>query len=274
MSIGKKPVPATVSATSGPASPAPAVTRAAAVLDELARAEGPLGLSDIARRLGIAKSSAANLCVALEESALIRRVDTRYTLGHKLVELASSYLRNVDLLSEFHSLARQLTTGASETMLLGLLDNTDVLYLARHDGKQPIRLASDVGLRLPAVCTALGKAMLSTLTNDEIIARVSKLPVFPILTPKGAQNLDELMEDIDRTRQRGFAVDDEENTVGVCCLAFALPGGGTPPHAVSVTLLKARLNERLRERLVEDLRTLAQGLPKRLDLMPNGFDAP
>lgn len=250
-----------------PSSPAPAVTRAVALLDELARAEEPLGLSDIARRLGIAKSSAANLCVALEESALIRRVETRFTLGHKVVELAGSYLRKVDLLSEFHGLARSLPTVSSETMLLGLLDGADVLYLARHDGTQPIRLASDVGRRMPAVCTALGKAMLATLSTDEIVKRVGNLAPFPVLAPNGAQNLGELLDDIERTRQRGYAFDDEENTVGVCCLAFALPGGGSPPHAVSATLLKARLNERHREHLVEDLRTLAQGLPKRLDLM-------
>ncbi len=249
-------------------SPAPAVTRAAALLDELASSDEPLGLSDLARRLGLAKSSLSNLCVALEEAALIRRVDTRYTLGHKLVELASSYLRKVDLLSEFHAQARELATAAHETMLLGLLDGAEVLYLARHDGTQPIRLASDVGRRMPAVCTALGKAMLSTLSTDEVIARVGSLDPFPVLTSRGAQNLDELLEDLERTRQRGFSIDDEENTEGVVCYSVPLPGQSRPPHAVSVTLLKARANERLRERLLDDLRSIAKGLPQRLDLMP------
>ena len=248
-------------------SPAPAVTRAAAVLDAIAAADQPLGLSDLARRLGLAKSSLSNLCVALEEAGLLRRVDQRYTLGHKLVELASAYLRKVDLLSEFHSTARDLPNAVHETMLLGLLDGTDVVYLARHDGTQPIRLASDVGRRMPAVCTALGKAMLATLSDDEVIARVSKLATFPVLTARGAQNLDDLLEDLARTRQRGYAIDDEENTEGVCCFSFALPGSGNPPHAVSVTLLKARANERLRERLLADLGRLATSLPGRLDLI-------
>ncbi len=255
-------------------SPAPAVTRAAALLDELAKSDEPLGLSDIARRLGIAKSSAANLCIALEESALIRRVDMNYALGHKLVELASSYLRKVDLLSEFHAQTRQLRHAASETMLLGLLDHTDVLYLARHDGTQPIRLASDIGRRMPAVCTGLGKAMLSTLTNAEVSARIKSLPKFPVLSSKGVQNLRELLKDLDSTRERGYAVDDEENTAGVCCFAVPIANGVSTgdgmPHAVSVTLLKARLDERankaLRERLIADLFALAASLPQRLDL--------
>jgi IclR family transcriptional regulator, blcABC operon repressor len=250
------------------ASPAPAVTRAAALLDELAAAEEPLGLSDIARRLGIAKSSAANLCTALEDAGLIRRVDSRFSLGHKLVELAGSYLRKVDLLTEFHSGARSLPNAAQETMLLGLLDATDVLYLARHDGTQPIRLASDVGRRMPAVCTGLGKAMLSTLSESDVRERVGALAEFPVLTERGAQNIDELLDDLARTRARGYAFDDEENTAGVCCIAVALPGGMNPPHAVSATLLKARLTDRLREQLVADLRDLARKLPKRLDLGP------
>ena len=246
---------------SDPSSRAPAVTRAVAVLDVLASSDGPLGLSDLARRLGLAKSSLSNLCTALEDASLIRRVDTRYTLGHKLVELASAYLRKVDMLGEFHALARDLPTAMQETMLLGVLDGTDVLYLARHDGTQPIRLASDVGRRMPAVCTALGKAMLATMSNEEVIARIERLETFPILTSKGAQNLTELIEDLERTRQRGYSIDDEENTEGVCCFSVALPGASRPPHAVSVTLLKARTNERLRERLIDDLQSLAGRLP-------------
>lgn len=252
-------------ATALPSSPAPAVTRAAALLNELAAADEPLGLSDLARRIGVAKSSLSNICTALEDAAIIRRVDARYTLGHKVVELASAYLRKVDLVSEFHAIARTLPTAASETMLLGLLDGTDVLYLARHDGTQPIRLASDVGRRMPAVCTALGKAMLSSLSDEEVSRRLAALERFPVLTPKGAQNATQLFEDLQRTRQRGYAVDDEENTEGVCCLSVALPGGAWPPHAVSVTLLKARTTERLRERLCADLHVLANGLPHRLD---------
>ena len=248
-------------------SPAPAVTRSAAVLDAIAAADQPLGLSDLARRLGLAKSSLSNLCIALEQAGLLRRVDQRYALGHKLVELARAYLRKVDLLSEFLSTARDLPNAAHETMMLGLLDGTDVVYLARHDGTQPIRLASDVGRRMSAVCTALGKAMLATLSDDEVIARVSKLAVFPVLTARGAQNVEDLLEDLARTRLRGYAIDDEENTEGVCCFSFALPGSANPPHAVSVTLLKARANERLRERLLADLGRMAVSLPGHLDLI-------
>lgn len=248
---------------------APAVTRSAALLDELAApGVSALGLSDLARRLGLPKSSIANLCTALEDAGLVRRVDGRYSLGHKLVELASSYLSKVDLLREFHEKARTLTTASQETMLFAILDDLDVLYLARHDGTQPIRLASDVGRRMPATCTALGKAMLASLPSEMIDARIGALGELPRLTSKSNRNGPELLDDVRQVRKRGYAIDDEENTEGIMCFSVALPWAGVQhaPRAVSVTLLKARVTKRLREQLLVDLYELVAFMPKRLDL--------
>ncbi len=250
-------------------SPAPAVTRSAALLDQLAApGAGPLGLSDLARRLELPKSSIANLCNALEEAGLIRRVDGRYSLGHKLVELASAYLSKVDLLREFHDRARTLPTASQETMLFAVLDDLDVLYLARHDGTQPIRLASDVGRRMPATCTALGKAMLASLPAEMIDARLVALGDLPRLTAKSNGSGAELLADIHRVRARGYSIDDEENTEGIMCFSMALPwaGGNHAPRAVSVTLLKARATKGLQDDLIADLHDLVAYMPKRLDL--------
>jgi IclR family transcriptional regulator, blcABC operon repressor len=250
-------------------SPAPAVTRSAALLDELAKpGSGPLGLSDLARRLDLPKSSIANLCVALEEAGLIRRIDGRYSLGHKLVELASAYLSKVDLLREFHDRARMLPTASHETMLFAILDDLEVLYLARHDGTQPVRLASDVGRKMPATCTALGKAMLASLPAEMIDDRLAALGPLPKLTSKSNASGREVLEDVKRTRVRGYSIDDEENTEGIMCFSVALPwaGGAHAPRAVSVTLLKARVTKRLRADLIADLHDLVAAMPKRLDL--------
>lgn len=250
-------------------SPAPAVTRSAALLEELARpGVGPLGLSDLARRLDLPKSSIANLCSALEEAGLIRRVEGRFSLGHKLVELASAYLSKVDLLREFHERARSLPIASQETLLFAVLDDLDVLYLARHDGTQPIRLASDVGRKMPATCTALGKAMLASLPSEMIDERLRLLGPLPRLTAKTNVSGEALLEDVKRVRVRGYSVDDEENTEGIICLSVALPWSGAahPPMAVSVTLLKARATSRLRTDLVNDLHDLVAYMPKRLDL--------
>jgi DNA-binding IclR family transcriptional regulator len=241
-------------------SPAPAVTRAVALLEELARSRGPLTLTELARRLDLAKSTVANLCAALEGSGMARRTDGRWALGYKVVELGQGFLAGTDLVSEFRRLTSELPVGHSETLLLAVLDGSDVLYLARHDGTQPVRLASDVGRRLPAVVTALGKSMLAGLPSqrvDDLLATITELPV---LTPRSHRTVQELRADLEATRARGYAVDDEQNTEGVTCIGVALPGWLDPPTAVSTTLLTARMTTDLREALVGELVGLARRL--------------
>ena len=240
-------------------SPAPAVTRAVALLEELARS-GPLTLTELGRRLDLAKSTIANLCAALEGSGMVRRADTRWTLGYKVVELGQGFLAGTDLVAEFRRLTDELPTGQSETLLLAVLDGTDVLYLARHDGTQPVRLASDVGRRLPAVVTALGKAMLASLPAATRDARLSRIDELPVLTARSHRTMDAVRADLAATTARGYAVDDEQNTEGVTCLGVALPGWTDPPAAVSTTLLTARMTTDLREALVRDLTDLARRL--------------
>jgi IclR family transcriptional regulator, blcABC operon repressor len=241
-------------------SPAPAVTRAVALLEELARSGSPLALTELARRLDLAKSTVLNLCVALEGGGMVRRTDSRWALGYKVVELGQGFLAGTDLVAEFRRLTDGLPTGHQETVLLAVLDGPDVLYLARHDGTQPVRLASDVGRRLPAVVTALGKAMLASLPEDQLEARLGLVDEMPVLTPRSHRTVESLRADLTATRARGYAVDDEQNTEGVTCLGVAVPGMSDPPTAVSTTLLTARMTTDLREALVRDLTDLARQL--------------
>lgn len=219
-------------------------------------------LTELARSLDLAKSTVANLCSALEDSNMIRRVDGRWALGHKVVELGQGFLSKTDVVAEFHRQSEALTTASSETLLLAVLDGLDVVYLARHDGSQPVRLASDIGRRLPAVVTALGKAMLAAMPGDELDERLSRLPDLPVLTPRSHRTLDSLSRDLETTRLRGYAVDDEQNTEGVTCIGVAVPGRPGTPTAVSATMLTARATTGLREMLVRDLHELAEHLSR------------
>ncbi len=238
----------------------PAVTRAVGLLEELARTGRPMTLTDLARSLDLAKSTVANLCAALEDSHMIRRVDGRWALGYKVVELGQGFLASTDLVEEFRRLSDTLPVASAETVLLAVLDDLDVVYLARHDGSQPIRLASDVGRRLPAVVTALGKAMLAGLPPQDLKERLGRIDELPMLTPRSHRSMDALLRDLDATRERGYAVDDEQNTEGVTCVGVAVPSRGDTPTAVSATMLTARVTTTLRETVVRDLGDLAAQL--------------
>ena len=152
---------------------APAVTRAARILDVMAESAGePVGPSELARRLGLPKSSIANICGALADAGLIRRIGTGFALGRRLAELGGAYLSTVDQVQEFYDASRRLPTGSEETVQFAVLDGLEVTYLARHDGRQPVRLTSGVGRRLPAFSTATGKAALASLDEADLSRRL------------------------------------------------------------------------------------------------------
>jgi DNA-binding IclR family transcriptional regulator len=242
---------------------APAVTRAAAILDVLSEnASIALGPSELARRLGLPKSSIANICGALADVGLLRRMGTGFALGRRLAELGGAYLIAVDMIQEFYDASRNLPTGSEETVQLAVLDGLEMTYLARHDGRQPVRLTSQIGRRLPATSTATGKAALASLDDRDLAERLSGLTALPATTPNAHRTIESLLADLDAVRARGYALDDEETIEGVVCYGIAVPGRqpGDGPHAASITLLKARATDDRVPLLIADLRTLANQL--------------
>ncbi|MDN4641491.1 IclR family transcriptional regulator [Agreia sp. PsM10] len=239
--------------------PVPAVMRAVRILDVMAQNKGPVTLSEIARATGMAKSSISNLMTTLQAAGMARQLSRGWVLGYKVLELGQSVLSSTDLVSEFRRLANMLPTLREETALIAVLDGLDVLYLSRHNGNQPVRLATDVGHRLPAVVTGLGKAMLASLPEDEMNARLETVTEMPRLTNHSFRTVDELRRDLAAIRVRGYSIDDQQNTTGVTCFGVAITGL-RQPTAVSSTLLSYRATPELRDRLILDLRKLSRQL--------------
>ena len=258
---------------------APAVTRAGAILDLLAENLGePAGPSELARRLGLPKSSIANICNALADIGLVRRVGTGFALGRRLAELGGAYLASIDQVQEFYDACRLLPTASVETVQLAILDGLEMTYLARHDGRQPVRLTSQIGRRLPASITATGKAALASLEPDELDRRLEGVTELPRLTDKSLPDAAALRANLDVARERGYAMDDEETVEGVVCFGVMIPGRRPfeGPYAASITLLKARATDERVPLLVEDLRWLAARLSDPLrhaDAVARGTDA-
>lgn len=244
----------------GSASPAPAVLRAAAILELIAaHPDNPPRITDLAVDLGLPKSSTTNIVTALVEAGLARRNGSTYTLGPTLVDLASAFLKDEDPILRFRQFVPALPTASQETVQLGTLSGADVVYLARHEGNQTITMTSSVGKRLPASSTALGKAMLANVSDDRVASIVAE-PLRP-LTLRSHTTIESLLTDLETVRGRGYAVDDEEASPNVVCLAVAVPGQtGDGSYAVSTTLFKDRLDPAFECNLVHDLTQLANYL--------------
>lgn len=252
----------TTETTAGTQSSVPAITRAMAILDLIAEA-GQAGVSvpEIAKSMDLAKSSTANIVAALEGEGMLRRSDGRFTLGRRILSLAGDYLRSADQLSEFYALCRRSKLISREAARLALLDGTDVLYLARYEGTNPIRLTANIGDRYPAHVTATGKAVLATLP-DAVVEDRYRGKSFVAFTPKSLTSVPELLAELQASRRRGYFMDDEETTVGVVC--FSVPvvdiPGKPAQFAISATLLKARADELKHEDIVSELQQIARAL--------------
>jgi DNA-binding IclR family transcriptional regulator len=241
----------------------PAVRRAGAILTALAESPArPVSVSELARQLGLPKSSTANICLALEGERLLTRVDGGYRLGRRLVELGGSYLTSIDQDQEYYSACRRQPNISQQTARVAVLEGTDVMYLARYDGTQPIRLTANIGDRFPAHVTATGKALLARLEPGAFEERYRGQRRLVQLTDQSIGDVAQLRAELEKVRAMGYAVDDEETTPGVTCLAIAVPGFRTDsePFAISVTSMSSQLDDRKRKALLEELRDVGQSL--------------
>jgi DNA-binding IclR family transcriptional regulator len=239
------------------------VVRAVAVLDVLASAEAAeMNLSDIARAIGVPKSSTASICAALENGGLLTRSETGYALGRRLVEFGGAYLSRRDRVREFYTACAGSELLRVETVRLWAHAGVDAICLARYDGHPAVRLTTNIGDRVPSSVSAAGKAMLAQYDDHEVRQFYAALRALPRLTVRSHSTLDELLADIGEVRRRGFAVEEEEQAQNVIELARAVPtrGARSAVMAVSVTQHTSTITDRLREALVAELGAVASAL--------------
>ncbi len=211
--------------------------RALAILDILS-AEGPdLSLGEISDKLELHKSTAHRLTMVLERHKLIERnsVSGRYRLGLKLFELGTRAISHLDLRERARPVLDRLVLETSETVHLGILEDTEVLYLDKVEPARSVRMSSSVGRRNPAYCTAMGKATLAHLPDAQVEEIVRKHGLKAVTANTITSFLD-LKTELKAVRERGYAVDDEEIEEGVRCVGCVVRNfSGAPVGAISVS---------------------------------------
>ena len=221
------------------------VATAIELLKAFSEDEVELGISTLAKRLGVAKSTAHRLATTLVSENLLEqdRATGKYRLGIALFRLGTLVRRrmNVSEVARPHLFSLRETT--NETVHLAILDGTDIMYVYFLESTQAIRMRSDLGLRKPAYCTAEGQAILA-FSPPEVVAAVIRNGL-PARTPNTITEADKLARALDGVRARGCAVDDEESEVGVRCVAAPIRNdAGEVVAAVGVAGPVSRLSKR------------------------------
>ncbi|AFV77381.1 IclR family transcriptional regulator [Thermus oshimai] len=216
------------------------LARGLALLEKVG--EGVHTLEGLARALGVPKSTAHRLARALVQAGYLRHQPRRgYALGPKLIRLGFQAHAQQELLLLARPHLEWLRDRTGETVHLGVLEGGEVVYVDKLPGRRELQLASRVGSRFPAQSTALGKALLAHLP-EEVWAR----HFVPGLrrTPRTIGDLEAFREELRCTRARGYALDLEENEVGVRCVAAPIRDGqGQVVAAVSVSTAAVYLDE-------------------------------
>jgi DNA-binding IclR family transcriptional regulator len=218
--------------------PAPAVTRSIRLLGLLAESRSLLTLTELATSLGIAKSSTANLCLALEASGMVERAPSGYRLGRKAAELGGAYAAQFNQVREFYGVCSSSSVLVEEVVQVAMLDGSDALYLARHEGSRLMRFGTPLGSRLPAALTAAGRALLSRLGDDQVTELLAGAEPFPEVSGRGTRTLKELLAVLGTTRERGWSLDEGESFDGVVGVAVPLEGWAPsdPDLAIGVAI--------------------------------------
>jgi DNA-binding IclR family transcriptional regulator len=211
--------------TGASSSTAPAVRRAAAILDVVAANGKPIGPSELSRRLHVAKSSIINICNELVAANMLRKTENGYTLGRHLAELGEKYLSGLEAVREFYSVCHDLLGEAVQTAQLAVLgDGLATVYLARCDGREPLRLglSAEIGRSVPATCTAAGKALLAAIPAADLDERLERSGELPALTARSITSVATLRSELAVIRERRYAIDDEETFAGLRCFGASV----------------------------------------------------
>ncbi len=241
--------------------------RGLGLLDHVAN--GVTRLDDIARAAGLSRSSTHRMLSTLVNAGFLTLgVNHEYRLGIKLLQLGSYAQATIDLSREIQVALEAVSARTLDATHLGVLVDTDVLYLAKARGRRGIEMLSRPGIRLRAQNTAMGKMLLSTLPDSEAARRFDPNAT---RTPNSAHTLEDFLAGLARTRQRGYAVENQENELGITCVAIGIPDlEGRIAAAISVSAPSVHLPAR---RYTEMVRYLREAQPSLSPLIPAGFES-
>lgn len=225
--------------------------RALDIMEFVAASTKKVRLSEIYNTLDIPKGS----CFTLVKTLTARKYlnfDAEaavYSLGVKALEIGDTYLTNRSVNTVIYDEIRTLSVRLNETVHLAVLDGSDIIYILKHDSTHSVRMNSSIGKRTPALTTAVGKALMSQFSDEEIRRRLKENPV-PRLTEHTITDEALLLEQLREIRRTSIAFETEESTLGIQCVATPVRNkSGVVAAGLSVAIPVFRTEQYDRESL-------------------------
>lgn len=196
-----------------------AVDHALDLLEQFQGDVDELGVTELSKRLKLHKNNVFRLLATLESRNYIEqnRVTENYRLGLKTLELGQTFIKQMGLLRQSRPVLEALVRECNETTYVAILKESHIVYLDVVETDLTVRVVPRVGSRLPAYCTAAGKIQLAFMTDEELD---HYLPTKELkrYTPSTITDRDEFKAHLAQIAEQGYAIDNEEMDIGVCCV--------------------------------------------------------
>jgi DNA-binding IclR family transcriptional regulator len=248
-----------------------ALDRAFAVLDLLGESGTPLGLAQVATSLQLHKSTAHRFLMVLEKHRMVERTaGGKFRLGLRLFDLGNRAIEQYDLRERAQPHLKRLVAETEETAHLCILEGAHVIYIDKIEPARSVRMITRIGASNPVHCTAVGKAMLAFLPEERITDILGRLR-FERYTSHTISTVEALRAEIEKTRRRGYAVDDEEFEEGLRCIAVpVLDAQRLPVAAVSVSGPSFRVTAQKLPTIANHLLQCVRGISVDMGFVPSG----
>lgn len=241
----------------------PAIKRTDDILSAVAASAQPITTAMLMEKLQLSRSTLYLLLSSMERRRWIQKSGDGYRIGLALFGFGNSFLKYDNLQESFATEATKFVDEYNEVVQLAMLENFNVVYLARKDSMRPVGLISNVGTQLPANCCALGKTLLASLPDEEIKA------ILPDelggMTDKSVVNKEKLLRELIGIRKKQVACERSEVSIGLNC--FAAYVGETASGmkvAVSTSIPEERYDAEKRKSLTLGIRHLADRIRSRI----------
>jgi len=245
--------------------------RALALLNRVAEAQGEgATLTELAQQVGLPASTAHRLLTTLEQERYVRfdLAERSWSVGVQAFVTGCAFTKSRSLGALARPHMRLLMESTGETVNLAVEDDGEAVYLAQVECRQMMRAFARPGSRAPLHASAVGKAMLSTM-SDKALARILHQRGMPRLTPKTITTPTALRAELEQVRASGYAVDDEEHAVGLRCIAAPIfDETGEAIAAISASGPMARVLEERVAPLGELVLETARGISAAMGAVP------
>jgi DNA-binding IclR family transcriptional regulator len=248
-----------------------ALDRAFAVLDLLSESDTPLGLAQVASSLQLHKSTAHCFLMVLEQHRMVERTTSgRFRLGLRLFDFGNRAIEQYDLRDRAQPHLRRLVAETEETAHLCILEAAHVIYIDKIEPVRSVRMVTRIGASNPVHCTSVGKAILAFLP-EERVAEVLRRVHLERFTHRTLVTAEALRVEIEKTRRRGYAVDDEELEEGLRCIAVpVLDAQRLPVAAVSVSGPSFRITAQRLPSITNQLLQCVRGISVDMGFVSSG----